>query len=512
MAGATGYAIECRNGNECKSEVISPLCSREGTANRDEAFSFPFRSCRSGDEFSHHSQYIDMDLLMPTEWQMLPGARRPQRSWDSQEFEFSMSSIVPDLFEPVQVAPADELFFKGQLLPLQPDPRLRLVQTLSSPKREYIDGKELSHKRHPFSLDEGEVKFSSCRLDSAALDRVLADSHCSSFRSQNSGYWESSERETRDSSSSRDSNGSYGDSCSSGEKETSTSCGQRQDHTAKSQDLNFRTESRRLNRFNLKAVIHGLKKASKVWVDDRAESLATHRVVSDHFMVKRHAFPSSLRTGAHSSSRSAPSSRGTSFRLQRENSIGSHRQEEAASFSEGSNPAGMFQAVRDKLVNDQGSKVQWSSTFTALGRPAERIKHRSLREGWQRYLRKLKPLYLRISHKYGEGSFFGQLRMDNCGAAALMDGISPFIKPPLDRKQLYSNFDSAHSSRNLTVMSCPASTPSSANHSGVLAVVNSDSSRQELQSAIQGAIAHCKQSQAAGSEVIRPSSCGSSSV
>ncbi|MCO5599179.1 hypothetical protein L7F22_053279 [Adiantum nelumboides] len=50
-----------------------------------------------------------------------------QRSLDSQEFGFASN-----LMESFDVAPADELFFKGQLLPLHVDHRLHLVQALSS--------------------------------------------------------------------------------------------------------------------------------------------------------------------------------------------------------------------------------------------------------------------------------------------------------------------------------------------------------------------------------------------
>eukprot|EP00249_Psilotum_nudum_P000338 c11522_g1_i1 orf=100-432(+) len=110
MVNATVNAIEFQGGNECK---ISRQSSWEETANTDKVFAFPLSSSRrNGNNFTHQNQFIDLDLLSPTEWEMLARPRRSHRSWDSQESELHMPCILPELFESVQVASADELFFK----------------------------------------------------------------------------------------------------------------------------------------------------------------------------------------------------------------------------------------------------------------------------------------------------------------------------------------------------------------------------------------------------------------
>ncbi|ONM36596.1 probable membrane-associated kinase regulator 4 [Zea mays] len=88
------------------------------------------------DQPIQEEDYIDMDLSSPA----ASGAATTTASLfcynsamaaspqHSREFEFHMSA-PPDLWEPV-ASPADELFYKGKLLPLHLPPRIQMVEKL----------------------------------------------------------------------------------------------------------------------------------------------------------------------------------------------------------------------------------------------------------------------------------------------------------------------------------------------------------------------------------------------
>eukprot|EP00250_Pteridium_aquilinum_P035631 c9742_g1_i1 orf=2-844(-) len=151
-------------------------------------------------------------------------------SCESQDFEFnklgnltSPHNMRDQLLQEGVLASADELFYKGQLLPLQYTHYNSFTNSPLSPSIET-----------PPSLKDQDLGFSSCRMDHVSLDSTLLDFRCSSFRSQSSNYssyycnyyanygtncsnyWDSSTVSSAGecSSSSRDSNGSSQDSCS----------------------------------------------------------------------------------------------------------------------------------------------------------------------------------------------------------------------------------------------------------------------------------------------------------
>ncbi|KAJ0978448.1 hypothetical protein J5N97_013922 [Dioscorea zingiberensis] len=72
-------------------------------------------------------EYIDMDIS-PSSYQCNKVVSSPPKS---REFEFQMSFNNTTHKEPLSLAsPADELFYKGNLLPLHLPPRLQMVQKL----------------------------------------------------------------------------------------------------------------------------------------------------------------------------------------------------------------------------------------------------------------------------------------------------------------------------------------------------------------------------------------------
>lgn len=136
----------------------------------------------------------------------------------------------------------------------------------------------------------------------------------------------------------------------------------------------------------------------------------------------------------------------------------------------------------------------------------------------RKYMKKVKPLYEKLSQKQqqqkmgGEG---GGVTNANC-VRSVRDHIEVSTKHNNNnntRKQNSHSFSGnlRYPRRKSCVSSCPSSMRSSPSHSGVLSrsgfsgvaggrvggggIYNSDtSSMEELQSAIQGAIAHCKNS------------------
>lgn len=141
----------------------------------------------------------------------------------------------------------------------------------------------------------------------------------------------------------------------------------------------------------------------------------------------------------------------------------------------------------------------------------------SAREVIRKYLKKVKPLYEKLSQK--QQCQQQKMGTDTTGAATLSMKSERSIKDVTGISVQNSGNDSrgggfSHSfsgnlrypRRRRCVSSCPSSMRSSPSHSGVLCrnmyattgrtggISHMDSTMEELQSAIQGAIAHCKNS------------------
>eukprot|EP00250_Pteridium_aquilinum_P013245 c21226_g1_i1 orf=575-1990(+) len=200
---------------EPSSIVVSPSCAHSVCSPRSDDISF----AQGGQpvDAPHSAEPTVSCIETYHKIARFRGRSSWQQSFDSQEFGFSYN-----LVEPAEVAPADELFFKGQILPLQTDTRLHVVQALSSCLRERGDETARhTHAGRPSSVNkDSEARFSSCRIEGVMGEKLATTSNALgamrslSFRSQHSGYWESgAEKDMTDtSSSSRDSNGSSQDS------------------------------------------------------------------------------------------------------------------------------------------------------------------------------------------------------------------------------------------------------------------------------------------------------------
>jgi len=136
------------------------------------------------------------------------------------------------------------------------------------------------------------------------------------------------------------------------------------------------------------------------------------------------------------------------------------------------------------------------------------------REVIRKYFKKVKPLYEKLSQKQQRS---GQLNAAEGASAATMTSVFSLLTKSerstklsegnkTGRKESVSALSHSFSGnlryprRRSCVSSCPSSMRSSPNHSGVLSqpgaamYCGDTSSMEELQSAIQGAIAHCKNS------------------
>ncbi|KAI5073984.1 hypothetical protein GOP47_0011997 [Adiantum capillus-veneris] len=99
------------------------------------------------------------------------------RSLDSQEFGFAANSMDPSDV----LAPADELFFRGQLLPLQLDHRLHLVQSLSSSSSSSHQQQQMLFNSS--SMATARVLGSSSRLPPSSHDLCQEEDHVIEFNS-----------------------------------------------------------------------------------------------------------------------------------------------------------------------------------------------------------------------------------------------------------------------------------------------------------------------------------------
>lgn len=124
------------------------------------------------------------------------------------------------------------------------------------------------------------------------------------------------------------------------------------------------------------------------------------------------------------------------------------------------------------------------------------------REVIRKYLKKVKPLYEKFSQKQQQSSVFAKTERPTKETQVMgrterkETGVSGVLAHSFSGNLRYPR-------RRNCVSSCPSSMRSSPSHSGVLSrsgfaaggmCYGDTSSMEELQSAIQGAIAHCKNS------------------
>ncbi|KAL6011197.1 hypothetical protein ACLOJK_001642 [Asimina triloba] len=116
----------------------------------------------SCDEAAAEDEYIDMDISSSTTFLCYSITASPPRS---REFEFQMSSNPHETDS--TTSPADELFYKGKLLPLHLPPRLQMVQKLLHSSNTSLD----QHHHHPTSSSFEEEK---CTAPTTAFTTAAA--------------------------------------------------------------------------------------------------------------------------------------------------------------------------------------------------------------------------------------------------------------------------------------------------------------------------------------------------
>lgn len=523
------------------------------------------------------TQFINMELVMhkiSNGWEESPKLRRgmPISLESQEEFEFTMSNFPAkdDLYEPtMEVAPADELFFRGQLLPLEHDPRLQLVHTLSGLRRgelhvedaleyKYAVEEELSMKHayaeaFPFAapldeeafplhrpgfqetvslksadaegtcIQEGVTNNTRSYRSDGGMDGSKNDSRSSSFRSQQSSYWGSGEKDSRDSSSSsRCSNGSSQDGSLHGAERraqqhnkamansrlmnsaSDTTNNKAEHHGTAHQGKPPLIPSARAKKWSWKALFTGLRKASKVWVDDRGEGQAAQRDTGRQRKSVFGLIP------AGQASRGV--GRDESYHVGSGEMMRKGRQQQAASRGKGHGNEDYGGHVSSKYYMGSGGYRGYNYYEGSNGGRPGKEKARlgiiawNARESWQKWVKRPFDRKLSNTHKHNmhtnEDLHHHHHHSFNLKAKSLSS--TPLVKSPVRRADNVANtpeFYGAPSSKYANAgfaASCPASMRSSPHHSGVLAVVNKSpppSSLHDLHTAIQGAIAHCKQSQ-----------------
>ncbi len=220
----------------------------------DGAFSFGSPVTDGGEPGIEREQlYFDANATLPLHWESLVNSCRAHSSSSARDFEFGM--VVPGAeaadqgagIDDARFSHADELFYKGQLLPLHLRPRLQMVEKLlyenQQEKADHDDQQHdssscvfqaagttvaepysnlllqsptnLSHLFQPAYRKDVCVSYPSAEDVVPGIETTAAtDSRSSSFQSHVGSYssWESGSA-ADNGGSSRDSNGSSQDAC-----------------------------------------------------------------------------------------------------------------------------------------------------------------------------------------------------------------------------------------------------------------------------------------------------------
>ena len=371
-------------------------------------------------------------------------------------------------------ASADKLFFKGQLLPLEQDPRLHvLVQTLSQGENHEEEEEEVEEEEEEVEEEEEEEEelvHHSCSIDDGVKSRSCTDASRGdlSFRSQqSSSYWGcNSEEKDSSNSSSRCSNGSSQDSLphktmkilSFHPQPTNMhSCNPRPNSSSKA--------------WSWKTLL------TKLWSDSSPHSHNQRGPKSSDFSPENRT--STQARGLESLGEEGPNRTNYHF-------IG-------FGFSSGDRDEKPPRKQQlDNLVKiETNAKESWHRCVAKMKRPILVYRNKK---------KKKKNSFLSVhfglrEESYSHGSFNMTKSLSN----------TPLTKSPMrDYDSIYGMGPSS-SSKYIHLgctSSCPGSLISSPHHSGVLGsssfnnkLAHSSSSLRDLHLAIQGAIDHCKQSQ-----------------
>ncbi|KAH7441411.1 hypothetical protein KP509_03G037600 [Ceratopteris richardii] len=447
-------------------------------------------------------------------------------SGESQDFEFnklvgemkSASIGTKDHLGTLELASADELFFNGHLLPLQyreswsqplfhSSPLSSSLSTKPSPETSCIS---------PSLIGDQELRFSSsCRLmETSGLELssspTLVFSRSSSFRSSSScskcssyyhlngnhncncmmNLWDSSTGSSGDSgSSSRDSNGSSQDTCNGCENHRDRHLRYRNyAHNPSSANGSPYCKGKQRFTHSWRRLFRGLRRAPAHAAVVRGSS----RVSSPHKQDKQ--------TSSYFIGTSSIAACGYRVPERRECPLGDKHRLPAMQGTKKNAGSEM----RETISGCEKGHV--SAEFGAFNQNFRN--RRSFK--WQSYARKIKPISLikdKLVGSHGQSSKGGRRsQAHETRSAELEDSESRTAwKQPLPGSCTHDHLRYCTNGRAVNNQcpsrlhslssSCPASARSSPSNSGLLSPpISTLSTMQEIQSAVQGAIAHCKQS------------------
>lgn len=120
--------------NKCGESTVEKEIENPGNGVSDRgSFGITGNAGYDCDECSD-DDYIDMEVGSAKFWEAVSRTKLNMKRAESREFEFDMSGINAQAWKELEsiVSPADELFYKGQLLPLHLPPRIQMVEKLLS--------------------------------------------------------------------------------------------------------------------------------------------------------------------------------------------------------------------------------------------------------------------------------------------------------------------------------------------------------------------------------------------
>lgn len=118
--------------NKCGESTVEKEIDGNSVSDRG-SFGITGKAGNDYDECSD-DDYIDMEVGSAMFWEAVSRTKLNMKRAESREFEFDMSGINAQAWKELEsiVSPADELFYKGQLLPLHLPPRIQMVEKLLS--------------------------------------------------------------------------------------------------------------------------------------------------------------------------------------------------------------------------------------------------------------------------------------------------------------------------------------------------------------------------------------------
>ncbi|CAK9881080.1 unnamed protein product [Sphagnum jensenii] len=560
------------------------------------------RGCRRRLQQQQQQQHVQreqlclgMDVTLALHWESLIN-NSCRHSSSSREFEFDMGAAPEAAAEGGDedgISPADELFYKGQLLPLHLRPRLQMVEKLSFENQQEKeadndddDEEEIAPSSSAAAVIQGMMMVreppSSNRSPAGGFSRLFqpgyntkfglnstievapvveaaaaaaADYRSSSFRSQNSGSGSSMWESAADNSS-RDSSGSSQDACFGTSNELDTTSTTTSGDSCKSPALKssffkeqppflhdrevFSTHSKQPEKSTVPSwirppfkwkVLFGVKQDGK---KPSHPEKPPHAQQSRTTQQQRNRFSES-----YSSSACPPSPR--HFNAPLPLSPRKQRNREQQAWSRESGQAGFVpfaRAPEDKPGNSadeeerrEACNVEEAPEFrhsqstadssetaevelcSAAGDGREERLSKS-RDRWTKYIKMLKPLSVKLTDNAPPRTSSSSLEAPGAISSSRKSGRLSFVKPAAVKKSavaprrkslsgslIFPSMSQTSTTRMAAIgWAAPRRSDGSdsSNNCGLLRQI-SHSTISDLQSSLQGAIAHCKQSHASAS-------------